>query len=105
MATACLHIENHAHRLALGALLAAGGHRAVEGPAEVVICDDPVQARRFARQAPTLLLAAASEIPEAVEAMRAGVFGYLFVPFQPGEAVLMVARAAASGKTSGVEST
>lgn len=42
---------------------------------------------------PTILIATASEIPFAVEAMAAGAWGYVFVPFLPREAALAVSRA------------
>jgi DNA-binding NtrC family response regulator len=37
------------------------------------------------------------DIPAAVLAMRKGVYGYIFLPLQPGEAGLMVERAGESG--------
>lgn len=89
------------HRLTLRTMLELEGHRVVEDGAEVVIAEDAVEARRWAGRVPTLALAAAAQVGEAVASMREGVFGYVFVPFQPGEAALMVARAVAWGQGPG----
>ena len=66
----------------------------------MVICGEARRAVVHARSKPTLLLASMGLIPDAVLAMRKGVFGYIFVPLQPGEAGLMVERAA-SGSAGG----
>jgi DNA-binding NtrC family response regulator len=90
MAKINLLIDDVANRLTLRALLAAAGHRVVSEEPDIIVTDDREQAIRLCKQAPTLLLATASEIPNAVTAMREGVYGYLFVPFQPGEAELTI---------------
>ncbi len=83
--------------MTLRALLIAEGHEVADAAPQVVITDDVAAALEYAKTHPTLILAAAGEIRDAVAAMREGVFGYLFVPFQPGEAGLMVNRAARAG--------
>lgn len=90
MAKIHLLIDDAANRLTLRALLAAAGHRVVTEAPDIVITDDREQAIRLSREGPTLLLATASAIPDAVAAMREGVYGYIFVPFQPGEAELTI---------------
>jgi DNA-binding NtrC family response regulator len=39
------------------------------------------------------VLCTSDEVGRAVDAMKKGVYGYIFLPFQPGEAGLMVQRA------------
>ena len=79
-------------------MLRAAGHVIVPDGGDVAVTDHPVRAVREARERPALVLAAAGDIASAVDAMRRGVYGYIFVPFQPGEAALMVARALNAGK-------
>jgi DNA-binding NtrC family response regulator len=93
MANIALYVESTANRLTLKAMLEAEGHRLVERDADCIIADTPARAVFCAREKPTLLLAHANEIADAVAAMRRGVFGYIFVPFQPGEVPVMVQRA------------
>lgn len=93
MARVHLVIADLLHRLTLKTMLESEGHRVVDAEPDVVIADDAREARRWARTTPTLALATASQVAEAVESMREGVFGYVFVPIQPGEVTLMVARA------------
>jgi DNA-binding NtrC family response regulator len=95
MAIVGLHIEDLANRLTLKALLEAEGHR-VDPPgeeAEVMIADDPQRAVALSSRVPVLLLAPLGEIGRAVEAMYKGVYGYIVLPLQPGEAAIMVERA------------
>lgn len=103
MASIALHIRDGANRITLEMMLRAVGHVIVPEGGDAAITDDPAQAQREARERPVLVLAAAGEIPAAVEAMRRGVYGYIFLPFQPGEAALMVERALA-GAPGGVHS-
>jgi len=93
MANITLYIENMVTRMTLKVMLEAEGHRMVDVDANLAITDDPEQGVALAQYRATLLLATAARIPECVRAMRAGVFGYIYVPLQPGEAPLMVRRA------------
>lgn len=79
--------------MTLKAMLEAAGHRIVEQQPEVSIADSEVLAIACARSHPALVLATANRIADAVLAMKQGVFGYIFVPLQPGEAEVMVGRA------------
>lgn len=100
MAIVALHIEDIANRLTLKALLEAEGHR-VDPPgedAEVIIADEPRRAIAFSNSAPVLLLTPLGEIGRAVEAMYKGVYGYIVLPLQPGEAAIMIERALGGGK-------
>jgi DNA-binding NtrC family response regulator len=96
MARVQLVIDDVANRLTLKAILEAEGHRTVEVDPDVVVVDGATAAVEWAQQMPALTLAAAAEIRDAVAAMHKGVYGYIFVPFQPGEAGIMVQRAAQS---------
>ncbi len=100
VANVVLYIDDMTHALTLRALLEAGGHRVVPEPAQVVVTDQTARAVREASERPTLLVSGASDLPAAVKAMQAGVFGYIFVPFVPGEAALMVERALAAHQTA-----
>ncbi len=93
MASISLHIRDGANRVALERMLRAAGHVLVPDGGDAVITDDRVRAVREARERPALVLAAAADIPAAVDAMRQGVHGYISLPIQPGEAELMVERA------------
>ncbi len=90
-----LDIGDPALRITLQTILTSAGHEVAETEAGVVIASRPEDAIEAARQGPALVLAAAGDIPEAVRAMRQGVYGYIFLPLQPGEADIMVQRAAA----------
>jgi DNA-binding NtrC family response regulator len=78
----------------LRALLEADGHRMDDAEPEVILTDDFAEAPRFAKTTPTLVLAGAGNIRDAVAAMAQGAYGYIFVPLQPGETEIMVRRAA-----------
>ncbi len=93
MASITLYIRDGANRITLEMMLRAAGHAIVPDGGDAVITDDPVRAVREVRERPALVLATAGDIAAAVDAMRQGVYGYIFLPFQPGEAVLMVGRA------------
>jgi DNA-binding NtrC family response regulator len=103
MASIALHIRDAANRITLEMMLRAAGHVVVPDGGDAAITDDPVRAVREARERPALVLAAAGDIAAAVDAMRRGVHGYVFLPFQPGEALLMVERALV-GVSGGVHS-
>jgi DNA-binding NtrC family response regulator len=96
MARVRLAIADPVNGLTLKTLLEADGHIVGEDTPDVIITDGYVQAISYADRIPTLVLAAANQVREAVEAMRRGVFGYIYLPLVPGEAALMVRRAVAS---------
>jgi DNA-binding NtrC family response regulator len=93
MARVQLLIDDPASSLTLRAMLQAEGHVVVETMPEVAIADSVKRALESARLRPTLILARATDVHEAVATMRKGVYGYIFVPFQSGEADIMVRRA------------
>jgi len=93
MAKIALHVNHVPDRITLKVMLEANGHRIVTEEPDAVISDTPAQAIEEARERASLLLANAGGIADAVKAMRQGVYGYIFVPMQPGEAVLMLQRA------------
>lgn len=97
MARIALIIDEPVRRITLEMILRGAGHATVTGPetADLVVADTPRRAAALCRERPTLVLAEQGGLAEAVEAMRAGVYGYVFIPFVPGEAELMVARALA----------
>ncbi len=99
MTDVALHIDDPAVRITIKAMLEAAGHRVVTHNPDVIIADAPDAAVELAKHAPTLTLAAAADLPRAIDAMRNGVFGYIFLPLQPGEAVLMVDRAVNAPQT------
>jgi len=94
MARVQLDIDEGANQLTLKAMLEADGHSVAESEPTVIITDDALKAIRYAQETPTLVLASATQVRAAVAAMRQGVVGYIFIPFQPGEVELMVRRAA-----------
>ena len=96
MARIQLEIEDTAQRMTLKAMLEAEGHTIAPVDPEVVFHDSVEKARSESGNVPTVVLATASQIPEAVRAMQEGVWGYVFVPLQAREAGLMVCRALAS---------
>lgn len=93
MARVQLVIGGSANRLTLKVILEAQGHVVAAKHPDLVIAEDAAAGILYAREYPTLVLATASTIRDAVAAMRKGVYGYLFVPFQPGEAAIMIERA------------
>ncbi|MBX3176549.1 MAG: hypothetical protein KF886_04250 [Candidatus Hydrogenedentes bacterium] len=96
MALIGLHIGDPANRLTLKAMLELEGHRTVDGDAgaSLLITDDIERAPgRVGPDTIVLVLSTSEEIGRAVAAMREGVYGYIFLPFQPGEAGIMVQRA------------
>ncbi len=93
MARIQLQVESPANRLTLHTLLQAAGHAIVDSSPEIVITDAIDAAVDVAARVPVLVLASATQVREAVAAMQRGVYGYIFLPLQPGEADLMVRRA------------
>jgi DNA-binding NtrC family response regulator len=96
-----LDLDDPANRVTLRTLLESEGDRVVDEDYGVTITDDFKRAVAHAASGPTLVLASIRQLREAVDAMREGVHGYVFVPFVPGEVHVMVRRAAnAVGPTS-----
>lgn len=91
MATIRLIIEDILTRATLKGMLEAEGHAIGDSGTAVLIASVPGDA--IGAECPALLVATAAQVPEAVRAMRQGVFGYILLPFQPGEAGMMVRRA------------
>lgn len=91
-----LAIGDLPNRLTLKTILEADGHQVVEQEPDVVVVDEASRAVELARVRPTVVLASVGEVRDAVAAMRQGVYGYILAPFQPGEAGVMVERAARS---------
>lgn len=100
MIRVALHISDPNQRLMLQAMLERANCSVVEDGPDVVIYDDFAAAVAASAEAPALVLSAVNDLPQAVEAMQNGVWGYILVPFQPGEAALMVQRAASAGAAS-----
>jgi len=90
MARIRLEIEDPAQRMTLKAMLEAEGHAIGPDQPELTFSDSFETAKSSPSKATTIMLATASEVPEAVQAMREGVRGYIFVPLQAGEATLMI---------------
>lgn len=95
MAQIALHVDDPLLRLTAKAILEAEGHRIVEEAADLHVCADVASARRLASEAPVIVITSVAGVPDAVEAMRAGVHGYALAPLVPGELGLMVSRALA----------
>lgn len=96
MALIGLHINDPANRMTLKAMLEIEGHRILEGDVgtPLLITDDLDRAAdRVSESTTVLTLCTSDEVGRAVEGMKKGVYGYIFLPFQPGEAGLMVQHA------------
>jgi len=95
MARIALQVDDAPTALTLKALLEAAGHTITTGEVgtDLTIADSTDRALGALSQGPALVLAKLNDVPEALESMRAGVYGYILLPFQPGEARLMVDRA------------
>lgn len=102
MARIRLEADDPSLRMTLKTLLESDGHVMDALNPEVEIVDTPREAVKRAKARPTLLLSTASALPEAIKAMRQGVYGYIFLPLVPGEASQMVQRAL-GGQTNGVQ--
>lgn len=93
MARVELDLDDPLNAMTLKAMLEAEGHAVVRDNGDVIIASPCGHALARLGKVPVLVLASAAQIGEAVAAMREGVYGYVFLPFQPGEAGLMVRRA------------
>lgn len=97
MARVRLIIEDPTQHMTLRTMLEADGHIITAEAPEVEFTSNRDHAIECARDIPTVLLATASQVPDAVRAMRNGVAGYLFIPMQPGEANMLIQGALRSG--------
>lgn len=96
MALIGLYINDPANRMTLKVMLEMEGHRILEGDVgtPLLITDELDRAAdRVSETTTVLVLCTSEEVGRAVEGMKKGVYGYIFLPFQPGEAGLMVQRA------------
>ena len=93
MARIRLDIVDPAQRLTLKAILEREGHEMVVDEGDLCIADTFGGAVAAALDGPSLMLASPQQLEDAVLAMEQGVYGYIFLPFIPGEAPLMVRRA------------
>lgn len=103
MASITLHIQDHTQRITLKALLEVEEHTVTENmetQSQVQFCDLQSWHKLAPTIVPTVLLATAAEIPSAVDAMNAGAWGYIFVPFQPCEACVAVSHEINNRNTS-----
>ena len=93
MARVQLIISDVPNRLTLRSILEREGHVMVDDSPDAVIGDPHPNVLEHVADVPTLVLANAGQMRDAVDALGKGAFGYIIVPFQPGEAALMVQRA------------
>lgn len=93
MARVRLDIADPANRVTLRAIIQADGHEPINDAPDVVFTDRVSGDATYDRAIPCIVLTNASEVSRAVGAMRRGAFGYMLVPFQPGEAGIIVQRA------------
>lgn len=93
MARVHLDISDPITRTTLKAMLEAVGHTIVPSAAAVTLSDDLVNAIASAAATPTIAAVRAADIPQAVAAMRKGVYGYILLPLQPGEADIAIRQA------------
>ncbi|MCF6286285.1 MAG: hypothetical protein L3K26_14010 [Candidatus Hydrogenedentes bacterium] len=99
MALIGFQIDDPANRMTLKVMLEAEGHTIVDGDrgTPLLVTDDLRWAvEHMGSTSAVLVLSKAEQVSSAVQTMRQGVFGYIFLPFQPGEAGIMVQRALAS---------
>lgn len=96
MALIGFQIDDSVNRMTLKIMLEAEGHTIVDGdPGTPLLISDNLHwaVEHVAPTSTILVLARADQVSAAVQTMRQGVSGYIFLPFQPGEAGLMVQRA------------
>jgi DNA-binding NtrC family response regulator len=99
-----MHIHDLANRMVARAMLEAAGCVFVEENAEVCLFDDADEALAHDGSANALILCTMDGVEKAVQTMQEGVYGYVLLPFVPGELELMVARAAGFTETVNNES-
>ena len=105
MARVELRGDDPANRMTLHTLLQVGGHDLVADSPDVIVSDNIPASVELLDAVPVLVLASASQIRDAIAAMQKGVYGYIFVPLQPGEADLMVRRAMGTQVTESAADT
>lgn len=93
MALISIQVQDLVARMTAKAMLEAAGHQITPAGAALTVTDDPRAAVRLTEEGPVLLLTVASDVDQAVRAMQQGVYGYVLLPFVPGELVLMAQRA------------
>ena len=98
MIRVALHLTDPTQRLMLHAMLERANYTVSTDQSDVAIHDDFEEAVRESERMPTLVVTPFGDAPRAVQAMTQGVYGYILLPFQPEEAVLMVNRAAHVGE-------
>lgn len=89
-----LDIENAELKAAVRERLEHAGHSVGKSPTEVVLTDDALRAMEHLKTGPSIVLTNLEQLGAALAAMRAGAYGYVLVPLQPGELELQVERAA-----------
>jgi len=108
MATIALHIRDGIQRVTLKTMLESEGHSIHADPqhlrSDVAFCDFESLSAIDPGAQPVVLLTSTVDIPEAVTAMRSGVWGYIVTPFQPQEAAMAVQRVLTSGTPEAEES-
>lgn len=104
MARIALDISDPGLRITVEMMLRAEGHEITADTPEVTIADSPAGALNALAVSQSLLLTTASGISDAVTVMHQGIYGYILLPLQPGEAGLMAARAAANAGVRTVRS-
>jgi DNA-binding NtrC family response regulator len=101
MARVRLLVTDPATRYTLQALLERDGHSITQEGADVIIVGDLGQAFPAAAEAPTLVLATATQLPNAAAALREGIYGYVLLPLEPGEVEIRVRQAAQGSDAPG----
>lgn len=96
MARIRLDIEDMATRITVQTMLTTEGHAISPNAFDLCVTDSVPGAIAAAAHGPVIVLANAATIPDAVDAMRQGVYAYAFLPLQPGEIALLIARAVAA---------
>lgn len=105
MSKTALAINDPSLRLTLEVMLKAEGHEIITESPEVTVADSPTGAINALSTSPAVLLTSVAGIADAVNAMYQGVYGYILLPLQPGEAGLMVTRAAAQANNTPMQPT
>lgn len=93
MARVRLDIADPANRVTLRAILQADGHEIADDSPDVIFTDRLLPDAAYDRAVPCILLTRAGDIARAVTVMRRDAFGYILMPFQPGEAAIALQRA------------
>ncbi len=96
MAIIGLHIHDSIQLITLKTMLESEGHTvhrdATHTDAQVLFIDLAALNEVDSKQTPIIVIASLSQIPDALTAMHAGVWGYILTPFQPKEATLTIDR-------------